>query len=72
MRKRKPTVWQARWARWHRPLVIVLFVVMVLCAIFVSLGIAALLFAITLGLATFGGGTPTDNGNTRAHTFTGS
>lgn len=71
--RRPPTAWQRRWRRWHRLWLIVLAIAMVLCAIFVSLGVAALLFVALLGLATFGGGTPTDNGSAvpPAQTWTG-
>ena len=64
--RRTPTVWQVRWARWHRLVVIVLAVAVVLTAVFVSLGVAALLFVLMIGLGAFGSGVPSENGKNAA------
>lgn len=58
-----PTPRQARWLRWHRRVIVVLFVAAVLCGVFVSLGLAALLLLAMLGIATFATGSPTDSGS---------
>jgi hypothetical protein len=46
--------------------VVTMFVASVLTAVFVSFGVAGVLFVVTLGLAAFGGGKPTENGRTAA------
>lgn len=63
-RSAPPTAWQARWRRWRRAVMALLLVVGVVLAIFVSLGLGALVFAVTLGLATFSDGGPKSNGPT--------
>ncbi|MBO9533956.1 MAG: hypothetical protein J7513_13380 [Solirubrobacteraceae bacterium] len=61
---RKPTIWQLRWARWRKPLVIVLLVALIGALIVGWYGIAAVLFAVALGIGALGAGPPADNGPT--------
>ncbi|MDO9354913.1 MAG: hypothetical protein Q7T55_14540 [Solirubrobacteraceae bacterium] len=61
-----PTVWQARWLRSRRIVYPLLVAAMVLSGIFISPGLSAAFFLLTVGLATFATGTPTDNRGSRA------
>ena len=57
-----PTGRKALWIRQRRPVIVLLLVSAVPIGFFVSLGLAALLTMIALGLATFSGGAPASKG----------
>lgn len=63
---RQPTRAQRLWRRWHRIVVLLAALGMLLTLVLGEFGGAAVLFAVTLGLGAFAGGPPSDNGSTRA------
>lgn len=61
-RQKTPTARQAAWLRYRRVVLALLLAAAVPLGIFVAPGLAAVFLLVVLGLATFTGGGPTENG----------